>query len=112
MDIIILYLNLLLCACVVHLKAGNRTLRAKNAKKIFKKYGIANHRRPYFGPIRSHGSPLKPDRTRDDVGKKNGSLRSSPNFGECPLPLNPLIFGEAADRVSGQETICILVNII
>ena len=35
---------------------------------------------------REHGNPLKSVRTRDDVDKKTWPWRSSPDFGEFPLP--------------------------
>ena len=43
-------------------------------------------------PDREHGNPLKPVRARDDVGGKTWPMRSSPDFGEFPLPWGSISF--------------------
>ena len=66
---------LCVCVCALRLKRGSRTVGAKNLKKYPKNApSWITEGRFSDRPDSEHGNPLKPVRTRDDVGKNFGEF--------------------------------------
>ncbi len=82
----------LVCVCPARFKKGNPNRHGKSLEKKLKNAQSPIIDTPSDRPDRQHGNPLKPDRTRDDEGKKLGQCdrcRITANFPHPRFPSIP-----------------------